>query len=68
MSARNGLLGATVNLCGRHGTVRTLDELKREVVETVLWANDGNKPLTAKELGISLKTLYNMLNRWEGTF
>ncbi len=25
----------------------------------------GNKPTTAKELGISLKTLYNKLNRWE---
>ena len=24
-----------------------------------------DKPLTAKELGISLKTLYNKLNRWE---
>jgi DNA-binding NtrC family response regulator len=27
--------------------------------------NGGNKPTTAKELGISLKTLYNKLNRWE---
>lgn len=47
------------------GRVRTLAEIERHVIESVLTANDGDKPKTARELGIALKTLYNKLNRWE---
>jgi DNA-binding NtrC family response regulator len=36
-----------------------------EHILRTLEKNGGNKPTTAKELGISLKTLYNKLNRWE---
>ena len=40
----------------------SLHELEMRYVLQVLEENDGNKPTTAKQLGISLKTLYNKLN------
>jgi two-component system NtrC family response regulator len=46
----------------------TLRELEMQAIHEALTRNDGNKPKTADELGISLKTLYNKLNhehRWE---
>jgi DNA-binding NtrC family response regulator len=46
----------------------TLRELEMQAIHEALARNDGNKPKTADELGISLKTLYNKLNhehRWE---
>lgn len=47
------------------GTTRTLHDIEMEHILKTLEKNGGNKPTTAKELGISLKTLYNKLNRWE---
>jgi DNA-binding NtrC family response regulator len=47
------------------GSTRTLHDIEMEHILRVLEKNNHNKPLTAKELGISLKTLYNKLNRWE---
>jgi DNA-binding NtrC family response regulator len=44
---------------------RTLHDIEMEHILRTLEKNGGNKPSTAKELGISLKTLYNKLNRWE---
>ena len=44
---------------------RTLHDIEMEHILRTLDKNGGNKPTTAKELGISLKTLYNKLNRWE---
>ena len=44
---------------------RTLHDIEMEHILKTLEKNGGNKPTTAKELGISLKTLYNKLNRWE---
>jgi DNA-binding NtrC family response regulator len=49
---------------GVSGT-RTLHDIEMEHILRTLEKNGGNKPTTAKELGISLKTLYNKLNRWE---
>ena len=46
----------------------TLRELEMQAIHEALARNDGNKPKTAEELGISLKTLYNKLNhqhQWE---
>lgn len=40
----------------------TLHELEMKYIVRILDQNDGNKPETAKQLGISLKTLYNKLN------
>jgi len=47
------------------GSTKTLHNIEMEHILRVLEKNNHNKPLTAKELGISLKTLYNKLNRWE---
>ena len=44
---------------------KTLADIEMEHILRVLEKNTHNKPLTAKELGISLKTLYNKLNKWE---
>jgi two-component system NtrC family response regulator len=51
---------------GPHFTVepgRTLREVELELIQHVLDKNSGNKPKTAEELGVSLKTLYNKLNQ-----
>jgi len=42
----------------------TLEEMEREQILRVLDKHRGNKPAVAAELGISLKTLYNKLNRY----
>jgi len=42
---------------------RTLREMEIEAILEGLARNDGNKPRTADELGISLKTLYNKLHQ-----
>jgi DNA-binding NtrC family response regulator len=55
---------------GRAGAVpssaaRTLEEIEMECIVRALERNNNNKPATAAELGISLKTLYNKLNTLE---
>jgi DNA-binding NtrC family response regulator len=42
----------------------TLREIEQEVIEQSLEKNGGDKPRTADELGIALKTLYNKLNQY----
>jgi transcriptional regulator with PAS, ATPase and Fis domain len=49
------------------GSVRSIREIQRDVVESVLVANDGDKRITAQELGISVKTLYTWLHSYMGT-
>jgi DNA-binding NtrC family response regulator len=44
---------------------KTLRELEMEHILRTLDKNNRNKPQTAQELGISLKTLYNKLNQHE---
>ncbi|MFM7137075.1 MAG: sigma-54-dependent transcriptional regulator [Planctomycetota bacterium] len=44
---------------------RTLKELELDAILAGLARNDGNKPKTADELGISLKTLYNKLHQMQ---
>src|SRR5579884_3909169 len=44
---------------------RTLSEIEMEHILRVLEKNNGHKVSTANELGISLKTLYNKLNKLE---
>ncbi|NLS95153.1 MAG: sigma-54-dependent Fis family transcriptional regulator [Planctomycetaceae bacterium] len=41
----------------------TLRELEMQAICAALERHNGNKPLVAEELGISLKTLYNKLNQ-----
>jgi DNA-binding NtrC family response regulator len=42
----------------------SLREIEQEVIEQTLERNGGDKPRTADELGIALKTLYNKLNQY----
>ena len=44
---------------------KTLHDIEMEHILRVYEKNNRNKQVTAAELGISLKTLYNKLNRWE---
>ena len=41
----------------------SLRDLEMQAIDQALDRNGGNKPKTAEELGISLKTLYNKLNQ-----
>jgi DNA-binding NtrC family response regulator len=45
------------------GRTKTLREIEMEVILQTLEKNNGDKPRTAIELGIALKTLYNKLNQ-----
>ncbi len=47
------------------GESKTLRQIEMEVIQRVLEKNDGDKPKTAAELGIALKTLYNKLNQYQ---
>ncbi|WP_158007619.1 sigma-54 interaction domain-containing protein [Marinobacter sp. X15-166B] len=44
---------------------QTLGDVERQVILTTLHNHKGNKTTAAKELGISLKTLYNRLKEYE---
>ncbi|MFN7684255.1 MAG: sigma 54-interacting transcriptional regulator [Oligoflexia bacterium] len=44
---------------------RTLEEVEREHILRTLAAHEGNKTRAAQSLGITIKTLYNKLNRYE---
>lgn len=44
---------------------QTLREIEMEVILEALERNEGDKPKTASELGIALKTLYNKLNQYQ---
>ena len=46
-------------------TARTLQAMEQEMIFASLARNQGDKPKTAAELGIALKTLYNKLNQYQ---
>jgi DNA-binding NtrC family response regulator len=54
-------------LAGPHFTIPegtpTLRDIEMRYIQAVLEKHHGNKPPAAKELGISLKTLYNKINQ-----
>ena len=52
-----------LRLMGEGDRPRTLREIEMEVILQTLEKNAGDKPRTAIELGIALKTLYNKLNQ-----
>ena len=47
------------------GQPQTLREMEDQMILHVLSKHDGDKPATASELGIALKTLYNRLGQME---
>ena len=56
--------GATIK--PRLSVPMSLSELEMQAIHEALERHQGNKPEAAKELGISLKTLYNKLNPTAG--
>ena len=46
---------------------KTLQEIERAAIEASLKRNNWDKRATAKELGVSLKTIYNKLNSYKET-
>ena len=45
----------------------TLRDIEMSYIQAVLEKHNGNKPAASKELGISLKTLYNKINQLQQT-
>lgn len=45
----------------------TLKDVEMQFIQAVLEKHGGNKPAAARELGISLKTLYNKINQLQQT-
>ena len=41
----------------------TLRDIEMKYIQTILEKHNGNKPAASRELGISLKTLYNKINQ-----
>ena len=41
----------------------TLRDIEMKYIQTILEKHQGNKPAASRELGISLKTLYNKINQ-----
>lgn len=64
---QNSLLNATqsTEFTSLANHQKTLREIEMEAIYRVLNKNKGDKPRTALELGIALKTLYNKLNLYE---
>jgi DNA-binding NtrC family response regulator len=60
-----GAVPATVKLPTGGNAARTLSEIEMEHILRVLEKHNGQKTTAASELGISLKTLYNKLNKLE---
>jgi DNA-binding NtrC family response regulator len=45
----------------------TLRDIEMKFIQVILEKHNGNKPAASKELGISLKTLYNKINQLQQT-
>jgi len=62
---------ATMKASGDHSAMlaipvgTSIEEVEKLLIMRTLELNQGNKPKTAEALGISLKTLYNKLERYE---
>ena len=59
----HGVSVAVDSTASIHAT--TLQEMEREMILAALERNAGDKPKSAAELGIALKTLYNKLNQYQ---
>jgi DNA-binding NtrC family response regulator len=44
----------------------TLESIERQAIYAALARHDENKTLAARQLGISVKTIYNKLERYRG--
>jgi DNA-binding NtrC family response regulator len=63
--------GAGLAVSGPHFQVPegtpTLRDVEMKYIQMILEKHNGNKPAASKELGISLKTLYNKINQLQQT-
>ncbi|GAC1470572.1 MAG: sigma-54 dependent transcriptional regulator [Isosphaeraceae bacterium] len=63
--------GGTSAVTGPHFTIPegtpTLRDIEMKYIQVILERHNGNKPAASKELGISLKTLYNKINQLQQT-
>ncbi len=68
--AHGGSSGAST-LSGPHFSILdgnpTLRDIEMKYIQIVLERHNGNKPAASKELGISLKTLYNKINQLQAS-
>jgi two-component system NtrC family response regulator len=55
--------GSTVSIPFQPTATLNLRDLEMRTIQEALTRNNGNKPKTAEDLGISVKTLYNKLNQ-----
>lgn len=61
---RNGTPAGKTSFC-LGSEPMTMREIEMQVIYQVLDKHNGDKPKTAEELGIALKTLYNKLNQYQ---
>jgi DNA-binding NtrC family response regulator len=65
--AGNTMSGVSTAVSGPHFQVPegtpTLRDVEMKYIQMILEKHHGNKPAASKELGISLKTLYNKINQ-----
>ncbi|MCA8999121.1 MAG: sigma-54-dependent Fis family transcriptional regulator, partial [Planctomycetaceae bacterium] len=64
--SRKPVSGNRPFLISNFADAMTLREIEMEVILQTLDKYQGDKPKTADELGIALKTLYNKLNQYQG--
>jgi len=57
--------GAFDPMAALQGEDMTLENMERVMIKKLLDDLDGNKPLVAEKLGVSLKTLYNKIRKYE---
>ena len=66
-SRRPSMASASPAVAGPHFQVPegtpTLRDIEMKYIQVILEKHNGNKPAASKELGISLKTLYNKINQ-----
>ena len=64
---RAGASSASPAMAGPHFQIPdgspTLRDIEMKYIQVILEKHNGNKPAASKELGISLKTLYNKINQ-----
>jgi DNA-binding NtrC family response regulator len=71
LPARRAAASSSQALAGPHFPIPegtpTLRDIEMKYIQVILEKHNGNKPAASKELGISLKTLYNKINQLQQT-
>jgi DNA-binding NtrC family response regulator len=71
MTRKSVVVSASSGMLGPHFAIPegnpTLRDIEMRYIQIVLEKHNGNKPAASRELGISLKTLYNKINQLQQT-